>query len=168
MSLTHYGASMRPSMLKSQAKRMANILADTYTSKEDRLVLFYSGMSGVAAATALSLIMNGDRHFPVIAAMIYVRKQGEVSHGIHIESSIINYIEPTHKLVPIFVDDFVCEGKTFKYVKREVAKYVKKNSCLFYDDKDNSRKFFNSLSRARNWMIAELDRGSLKTPDKVM
>jgi hypothetical protein len=155
-------------MLKSQAVIMANRLADKYTSKDDRLVLFYSGMSGVASATALSIVMDDDHNFPVITAMVYVRKLGEVSHGIHIESSIINTIEPAHRLVPIFVDDFVCNGTTFKYVKREVAKYVRDNTVLFYDYNANSIKFFDKLSRARNWMIAEVDRGSLKSPDKAL
>lgn len=170
MILTHYGASMRPKVLAVQAGQMALKFTEKFFDTNDKIVLFYSGMSGVAAATALTTVVNCVTEGPVpsISAMVYVRKAHEMSHGQRIEISIIDEFKETDNIIPIFIDDFVCEGRTFEYVKREVAKYVKKEDGLFLTDYANCLKFFDKLSRRRNWWIAQLDRESLKRAPEVV
>lgn len=173
MVLTHYGSSMRPEILMDEALSIIEHLAKRF-SKNDKLILFYSGMSGTASASALVTLnaflkKRDDINLPVISGMVYVRKENEDSHGNKIEVSIVENFDNTDRLIPIFIDDFVCYGRTFLYVKKQVAKFVKKNNGLFSGSEhlDNCEKFFNKLSRKKNWWIAEVDRKTLKHASKV-
>lgn len=170
MVLTHYGASMRPQKLTVQAATMARELTEQFFGANDKIVLFYSGMSGVASATALTTVMScvTEGPNPAISAMVYVRKDQEVSHGGPVEISIIEEFSESDRIIPVFIDDFVCEGRTFRYVKKRVAKYVKKEKGLWYTEQTNCLKFFDKLSRQKNWWIAQLDRDSLKRAPEVL
>lgn len=170
MVLTHYGASMRPRTLVGQVASIALKLTEEFFGVNDKIVLFYSGMSGVASATALTTlsacVTEGPN--PPISALVYVRKATEQSHGQLVEISIINEFNPTDRIIPVFIDDFVCEGRTFKYVKKQIAKYVRKEKGLFHTEHDNCKKFFDKLSRKKNWWIAEVDRDALKRAQEVI
>lgn len=169
MILTHYGASMRPKALTDQVVVMVQKFIERFTDPNDRIVLFYSGMSGVASATALTTVISvATDAVPSIASLVYVRKEHERSHGEPIEISVLNDIEPTDRLIPIFIDDFICSGDTFLYVKKQVAKYRKKYNGLFYSEDENCKQFHNKLSLKKNWWIVEVDRGSLKRAHEVI
>jgi orotate phosphoribosyltransferase-like protein len=77
--------------------------------------LGYSGMSGIAYATALRLALH-DLYptFPV--EMVYVRKTGEKSHGAALEFSTAFSYHANRAAV--FVDDFIDSGATFKHVRK--------------------------------------------------
>lgn len=181
MILTHYGSSMRPEALMQQAASIADQLGEQFFSKNDKIVLFYCGMSGVASATALvtliSFINNSGAVYsidgvntillPTISAMVYVRKKDEKSHGDWVEISVIDEFKDTDRIIPVFIDDFVCEGRSFKFVKKQVANYVRLNDGLFKTDLANCEKFFDKLSRKKNWWIAQVDRKTLKRASEV-
>jgi hypothetical protein len=156
--------------LTSQVASIALKLTEEFFGINDKIVLFYSGMSGIASATALTTlsacVTEGPN--PAISALVYVRKPLEDSHGQVVEISIINEFKSTDRIIPVFIDDFVCEGRTFKYVKKQIAKYVRKGGGLFLTEHDNCKKFFDKLSRKKNWWIAEVDRDILKRAPEII
>jgi orotate phosphoribosyltransferase len=79
-------------------------------------ILCYSGMSGVAAATALSLaLLELNPKFKF--RMAYVRKKGEDSHGNSVEHDLEDHTDTEwEKTFLVFVDDFVSSGASRKYV----------------------------------------------------
>lgn len=81
----NYAESMRPDVLSKRATRAVRKL---YKPLRGRVPIFcYTGLSGIGAATALSLEMyrrNKDRRF----GLIYVRKKGEQSHGHPVEYTL--------------------------------------------------------------------------------
>ncbi len=107
---THYSIAMRPSALKVWAKDMAHDIMEL-CSDGGFPILIYSGMSGITAATALSLNFNHDfKH-----GLAYVRKNSEKSHGCKIERGG-DYPETNEEPSTryIFVDDFYATGDTAK------------------------------------------------------
>lgn len=101
--MSHYSLAQKPKQLLKWAE---NIAIDIYLREIQYPVLVYRGMSGISAATALSLQLHilGIDH-----GMVYVRKDEEQSHGRLIEREPFNNdYDPTF----IFVDDFVSSGAT--------------------------------------------------------
>ena len=101
--MTHYSLAQNTKMLKVWAARMSLSVLDRGIYQP---VLVYSGMSGIAAATALSIALD---NIGVQFGMIYVRKENEKSHGHVTEYEIP---EGFDSCTYIFVDDFICEGDT--------------------------------------------------------
>jgi len=125
---THYSLAQKPSQLNEQAIVWAKALVEycKQRSKKNKKIpiLCYSGMSGIASATALSLELQ--RSFPKFQyAMAYVRKENEKSHGESVEHSIFEFIkeEIDEHFLPVFVDDFVSGGGTRGYTMSKVYDY---------------------------------------------
>lgn len=156
---THYGASMIPRNLREQAEFMVELLKKKFPKKTANFVLFYSGMSGVASATALSYAMLDKIK---LAGMVYVRKKNEESHGENIEISLLNDHLETDIIVPIFVDDFICNGVTCRYVMHQIMNRIEDNS-LFDTDDIAMKKFHRKLKRRKYWWVAQLEYKKLIT-----
>lgn len=110
---THYSCHQSKRRLEIAAKFLASKLKEL--PKDRDLYLVYSGMSGVSLATAIMLYSR------VPLGMIYVRKQGEVSHscyGKEVDTSDLCSL-PTKPFL-IFVDDFISTGSTFKWCKKVI------------------------------------------------
>ncbi|WCA46204.1 hypothetical protein [Caulobacter phage DCM] len=91
--------------------------------RPDELPVFaYRGMSGCAAATALSLAYL--QAYGQSFGMIYVRKDSEKSHGSAIEADITRVQQgPT---VLVFVDDFVANGTTRWKVMSKAREWLRR------------------------------------------
>lgn len=110
--MSHYSCAQKLHKLKRFAKYSAAEIARNIKGKNAyQYALVYSGMSGTALATAVSLELLAT--YDVLISMIYVRKQSERSHGDSIETSI-SLGEENLRL--IFIDDFIESGKTLEYV----------------------------------------------------
>lgn len=110
----HYSYAQKPYMLKPWAYEEATSLIELNYS---HIVLVYSGMSGISAATALSLALyeRSKDH-----SMIYIRKSNEVSHGESIECENFYSLENATFL---FVDDFIQSGTTRDYCLNKLNEY---------------------------------------------
>lgn len=112
---THYSKAQDPAYMTEWARTAYTQLTGLWEGKKDRVpVLVYSGMSGIASATVLSLVLH--KH-GVVFGMVYVRKVGEQSHGYGIEHHLPELwsSEGYARLEPVFVDDFISTGETMRY-----------------------------------------------------
>lgn len=120
---THYGASMSPDQMHDWAKNAAKQIRILQESdpfcRDKRPAFFYSGMSGVAAATALSVMLSSaDELNP---GMVYVRKPGEKSHGEPVEMRGFAGCDDVRRdFFFVFCDDFISTGDTFVRVVKKV------------------------------------------------
>lgn len=115
---SHYGNCMEPHKMREWGPKMAaNIEALIAEGKYP--ILFYRGMSGIAAATTIANFMtsnHGDDY-----AMAYVRKSNENSHGQKVE---LTKCRPNGKeVVWVFCDDFISSGKTVTETLRVICNY---------------------------------------------
>lgn len=103
--MSHYSLAQKPAQLSEWAKSIAE---DIINHKIESPVLVYSGMSGISSATAISLNLHalGCNH-----GMVYIRKQGEMSHGSPVEHEHTSSKDRTY----IFVDDFLDYCSTLNY-----------------------------------------------------
>ncbi len=110
---THYGISMNSATLKHWAKLTVKKIVKSCTADNVIPVLIYTGMSGIATATALSMYFPPKFRF----ILEYVRKEGEKTHGRKVEKSDsvvgIYGSKPTN-LRYYLVDDFISSGTTFE------------------------------------------------------
>lgn len=107
---THYSQSFTPGKMKIWARLTTSLIRKEINKKfkDHKIILIYSGMSGVSHAMYLSSMLD-SRH--IEHEHIYIRKENESSHGMKIEfSNFKNHEEQTYILV--FVDDFISEGIT--------------------------------------------------------
>lgn len=74
------------------------------------------GSSGMMAAAVLTVALD----IPII----YVRKQGESSHGSSVESNSIG--KPILRY--LIVDDFICTGATLDRIVEGIEKFADRNS----------------------------------------
>ncbi len=112
---THYSNSMDPVALSQIAVKFAKDLLHLFP--RSNFVLCYSGMSGISSATILGLkLQEIDR----LAGMMYVRKYNEKSHGQQVERHSFDLKNKFRGIRPIFVDDFICDGDTLRYVVSKV------------------------------------------------
>ncbi len=110
--MSHYSNAFKTPRLLKWADRMAASLAKLYEKRESRPIFTYSGMSGIATATALSLAIARSNN-PFCYGMMYVRKEYEQCHGSPIEYDFNfdeYYIGSNGDFV--FVDDFIRSGTT--------------------------------------------------------
>lgn len=131
--MAHYSNAHRPAAMRAWAKVAADKLRG-YAQQEGRIpVLCYQGMSGIASAAALAAVLaeQEDRgeHPPLLYGMVYVRKEGEGSHGEYIEISEevtddLRYNKTNQPFVAVFVDDFIVDGHTFNRVMGAVEKAI--------------------------------------------
>ena len=108
---SHYGIGMYPDRLSEWATPVALSLRQYLRSHPGTFpILVFRGMSGVSTATTLSLKLfeKGIKH-----AKLYVRKEGEKSHGADVEGNgFEEYLHSRHTPLFVFVDDFIDQGKT--------------------------------------------------------
>ena len=109
---SHYSQSFNPELMKAWAKKAA--WAVNFKKNEDfpgnRIVLVYTGMSGVAHGMYLSAALHRNN---VKHEHLYVRKAHEKSHGRKVESSLFDDYR-NNKYVLVFVDDYIFGGTTRK------------------------------------------------------
>ena len=111
---SHYSKAQSPKEMYSFAKKAAKALIEWADKNNYHPVLCYSGMSGIATATAISIALHNKR--PSFEyGMIYVRKENEKSHGFRTEMANADCG------VLVFVDDFIDSGDTMKYVCAKVS-----------------------------------------------
>lgn len=128
--MAHYSKAQLADQLDQWAREAASRLIDKHKDwaglpsvrLDDELdqhvkppLLMYSGMSGISSATALSLAVYRQcgRNIP----MVYVRKDGERSHGSRVEH---DYLYRDYTYTGYFVDDFIDSGDTRHRVITEV------------------------------------------------
>lgn len=108
---THYSSAQDVIGLSRVAKKMVTAIKRIIKKNDTRKhpVLLYAGMSGIAAATAISLELYRQK---IKHSMIYVRKKGERSHGQKVEHNLtIKTIEKNGFIC--FIDDFIDSGTTY-------------------------------------------------------
>lgn len=121
---THYSLALQPVLLLARADIWAKELIGKCKkgrAKQKKIpILCYSGMSGVAAATALALALhtlNPKFKFH----MAYVRKKHEDSHGNSVEHDLEHQTDTDwDESFLVFVDDFICSGDSRRYVVEKV------------------------------------------------
>ena len=123
--MSHYSMGQKSHQLLKWAEKSSLTFFDHEISKP---VLVYTGMSGISAATALSLQLHviGIKH-----GMCYIRKKNEKSHGNTIEWELLTDWEKDD-VTPIFVDDFIDQGKTLGYVVKKFGRQIDW-ICLQFD-----------------------------------
>lgn len=109
---THYSKGQTMNQLVDAATVLSERVHNEYL-KTNKIPLFvYSGMSGIASATAIALYYYQCYDYQV--EMIYVRKENEKSHGSSIEISNRELLRSSD-IQPYFVDEMICGGDTLKY-----------------------------------------------------
>ena len=115
----HYSHAQTPLALTKWSRAMAKVLTKHYNKGSVIPVFVYTGLSGIATATALMMALSAQKD-GIVFGMMYVRKDGEDSHGQKIEVNMsentnldihdIKQYDKNHEFV--FVDDFICKGET--------------------------------------------------------
>jgi orotate phosphoribosyltransferase-like protein len=133
---THYSLAQSPAeMWQKAAAIAAKLIADAKAHKAIP-VLAYTGMSGTATATAVSLWLATKKpRFKFY--MIYVRKPREKSHGRKIEHNfeydfLIDESITKKKFFIAFVDDLICSGATSKRVLAKIAAECKTTNYMLF------------------------------------
>lgn len=117
--MSHYSNAQIPRLLSTWAWASAQMLARRYGKGGTQYgvespVLVYTGMSGVASATALVLAMERlPKSLQFAYGMAYIRKEHEKSHGQPVEFEWVNTSRGLREAqAVVFVDDFICLGTT--------------------------------------------------------
>ena len=116
---THYSCAMEAESLYSFASSAAEcLIAEAEKNAVDisAFTLCYSGMSGIALATAIQYELYLQTGIGI--GMIYARKEGEKSHGLGLE-----FTGKADKGFLVFVDDLISSGETMERVINTVMKY---------------------------------------------
>ena len=140
---THYSCAQTTGILIDWSEKSAFRLIEALeTFGENAVPVFcYAGMSGSALATALSMAYwKRSKDF----GMVYVRKEGEKSHGSEVEHDLkaLRRGSDTAPIVLVFVDDLVECGATRRRVTEKTRLTLKRHNlvpcdkfiqCLRYD-----------------------------------
>lgn len=118
---THYSRAQRAKDLTTWAANAAASLARQFAVVDGTPVLCYSGMSGVALATALEIELYNN-HPSFKFDMAYVRKVGERSHGQGVEHNIRGIFRAGEH-IGVFVDDMIDSGDTLRHVNGSLKKF---------------------------------------------
>lgn len=123
---THYGSSMNiDSLMENVRLLLTQIGCDIPNTK---VILFYSGMSGVASATAFTMLAR-----EIVIGQVYVRKPTEKSHGTPVEvSAYVDNLKDGDNVIPVFIDDFEDMGSTFAYVRNTIGEYLAANDWKLF------------------------------------
>jgi hypothetical protein len=115
---SHYSCAFHSSF-NSRAREVAKKIVDMFEEiGKGYPVLCYTGFSGITLAT---LIAQHIRMLGMRVEHIYVRKEGEKSHGgVYYEFSCRNL---GSQAVPLFVDDFISTGDTHEHVRKNLIKF---------------------------------------------
>lgn len=116
---SHYAPSQDVIRLRVFGKLVSDLIKKQAEKENASPVLVYAGYSGAALATAVQLAYYEATEERI--AMFYVRREDEKSHhGARPESNFD--VTPSAKLMPVFVDDIISSGVTFRRVMREYNK----------------------------------------------
>ncbi len=113
---SHYSLAQDTFRLKAWAKKAHAFIKKNFA--KENVYLVYTGMSGIAAATAITMQQEEDEKE---YGMIYIRKKEEVAHGGPIEDNGVYEWEKDK--IFIFVDDFLCSGETFMRCYERLSYY---------------------------------------------
>ena len=124
--MTHYSSAQDTKTLISKAIVFAEKLKDIIDKNSDLTpYIVYTGMSGIALATALS--MQYTMRYGEQLNMIYVRKPNEVTHGEILE--INGSLSTGNNNLLIFVDDFIASGQTINRMLDTLKKEYFDTNC---------------------------------------
>lgn len=142
METTHYGQAMRMDRMATYVEGAVRFLTETprfpnaqayyetmcASSDTDPFVprhplFIYTGMSGVAAVTAVAMRLR-EKHPNFKFNMAYIRKEDEKSHGSHVEFALMDQTVPIYQREKVakylrmncyyvFLDDCIDSGATF-------------------------------------------------------
>jgi len=115
---THYSNAQNSAELLTWSRKQAGRMMEFYQGSVYRPVFVYCGMSGVAAATALSLALS---QYSFDFMLCYVRKDGEQSHGNRLE--VGGMLKNQYEEQAVFCDDFIQKGKTLSHCVDTVCKF---------------------------------------------
>ena len=128
---SHYSFAMKPKQMRQWSNKQAIHLCEVLRQRNTKNtfpVLVYTGMSGVSHAAYLSAALNRRG---LEFGQIYVRKEGERSHTTRNGYEISDNAESNEKdITLVFIDDFVCSGKTLKTCVKAATKA--KTMCIRY------------------------------------
>jgi len=116
---THYSMAFDLNRMQTLCNEAAFKLNEYQKENKCDIVFVYSGMSGIATATALAHYLYCG--YDIAAHMIYVRKENDINHnGSNVEWSDndLKY----HKAVVFFVDDLIESGDTFNHTRDYASK----------------------------------------------
>lgn len=110
--------------IKNCINAYANIVYNLYGSTKSNINLICSGGSGITIALLLKIELCKNYDFDFIneegnICIIYIKKEHEVSHSFDGRRSSINDYD-----INIFVDDFISEGYTIRYVMEGIEKRI--------------------------------------------
>lgn len=113
---SHYGNSMHIKFMREWGTYAAKTLVNEFFRKKGELygkrpVLVHTGMSGICTVNAITAQLAPTYADRVIT--MYIRKEGESSHGIPIEWGCSRSVDSIDELTFILCDDFVAMGGTF-------------------------------------------------------
>lgn len=137
----HYSFAQETLQLISHANDAAEMIMKDFPENGDKIpVLCYSGMSGIAHATAISIALQ-MRNVPF--GMVYVRKRNERTnseHSVEVNIPLLN----GKTGIMVFVDDFISSAKTMVYV---FLKIIKSNRAAYLKT-TYSNDFYVLLARS--------------------
>lgn len=110
---------MNPSVLADWGRTIVSEMLELMDDNKFPVIV-YRGMSGIAAATAMSIMIPPNKQGDF--GMIYVRKKGEKAHGGKMEYTNLNRAG-YRPMVFIIVDDFIQSGATVLEICKAVTSY---------------------------------------------
>ena len=126
--MTHYSSAQDTKTLINKAIVFAEKLKGLIDENSDLTpYLVYTGMSGIALATAVS--MQYTMKYGEQLRMIYVRKENEVTHGDPLEVNFNKIIETEKEPLLIFVDDFIHSGRTINNMLKALKRKNFNTNC---------------------------------------
>lgn len=120
---SHYGYTQEVHYVRNSAEQRIRELIPRLNNQIP--IFVYSGMSGIAWATAFMLEYGKQRGDTAPYGMLYIRKEGERAHGGDVEYAFLNCIG-NPQYVFVFVDDFVSSGATKNRVLAKSWAFLKK------------------------------------------
>lgn len=146
---THYSLALRPKDLMAFAAWSTDAIQKELRPGEVP-VLCFTGFSGSATATAISLewTRRGIKH-----GSAYIRKTEERSHGTSVEYMMPNFDEEI--ILPVFVDDHISSGATFRRVMEKLVSSFHLHGrfdvvCLL-----SEHNCYKTIRRINRWMPGE-------------
>jgi len=116
---THYSMAFDLNRMQTLCNEAAFKLNEYQKENKCDIVFIYSGMSGIATATALAHYLYSG--YDIVAHMIYVRKENDNNHN----DSIVEWSENSqryNKAAIFFIDDLIESGNTFNRTRNYASR----------------------------------------------
>ena len=128
---THgYSYCLRPDLLQVWAQEASDFIIRCCIFTSMKPLLFYTGMSGVGHATALSMCLYNK--IGANFGMLYIRKEHEKTSNRwanNIEESV--HAINGASVLPVFVDDLVSSGHTRRAALERLHDFMKRENTKF-------------------------------------